>query len=311
MAVRPPPAPSSTPFIDALGHEAADRRIEVLRGIAATGSISQAARETGVSYKAAWQAIDTLTNLAGVPLVRRAVGGAGGGGAALTAQGARLLELAQALDAARREVHARWLAAGIEDDPDHGGGIDPDGETNRGDDVAGTALSRLALRTSMRNQLPATVEGLEMTGRIARVVMRLDGRTVGPAASGIAADRIAARITRESAELLGLRPGLPVIALCKATAVRVGRRTPERVEARDRPVTETARGAGGLATTNRLAGTVAGVTRGDGDGGDELAVALAGGLQLIGFAAGGTGLRTRQQVRVSFDEAALVVALAG
>ena len=107
------PSPSesmATPFIDALGHGAGDKRIEILRGIAATGSISQAAREAGVSYKAAWQAIDTLTNLAGVALVQRAVGGAGGGGAVLTAQGTRLLGLAQAFDAARREVHARWLA---------------------------------------------------------------------------------------------------------------------------------------------------------------------------------------------------------
>jgi molybdate transport repressor ModE-like protein len=50
----------------------ADRRIAILRGIAQSGSISQAARDVGVSYKAAWQAIDTLTNLAGVPLVAAA-----------------------------------------------------------------------------------------------------------------------------------------------------------------------------------------------------------------------------------------------
>lgn len=31
-----------------------------------------------------------------------------------------------------------------------------------------------------------------------------------------------ARITQESAQLLGLAPGLPVLALCKATAVQVG-----------------------------------------------------------------------------------------
>jgi molybdate transport system regulatory protein len=37
----------------------------VLRRVGQTGSISQAAREAGISYKAAWQAIDTLTNLSG------------------------------------------------------------------------------------------------------------------------------------------------------------------------------------------------------------------------------------------------------
>jgi molybdate transport system regulatory protein len=301
MPARPLPAASPTPSIDALGHGAGDRRIEVLRGIAATGSISQAARETGISYKAAWQAIDILTNLAGVPLVRRAVGGAGGGGAALTAQGERLLELAQALDAARREVHARWLAAGT--GPDGG---DPDDGTGlvtadaRPADATAATLSRLALRTSMRNQLPATVEHLETTGRIVRVVMRLDGR---------AADHAAARITRESAELLGLRPGLPVIALCKATAVRIERRTPARAGTRGQSIPGTAGSADDPAGINHLEGIVAGATRGE--GGDELAVALAGGLQLIGFAAGGTVLRTAQRVRASIDEAALVVALAG
>src|SRR6478735_4317432 len=99
-------------FTDALGHGLSDKRIDILRGIGRSGSISQAAREAGVSYKAAWQAIDTLTNLAGVPLVERAVGGAGGGGALLTTHGGHLLELADALDAARREVHARWATGG-------------------------------------------------------------------------------------------------------------------------------------------------------------------------------------------------------
>jgi molybdate transport system regulatory protein len=66
-----------TRFPRRCGYDMADRRIAILRGIAQSGSISQAARDVGVSYKAAWQAIDTLTNLAGVPLVERSVGGAG------------------------------------------------------------------------------------------------------------------------------------------------------------------------------------------------------------------------------------------
>src|SRR6187551_2944109 len=102
------PASAALPIASALSHEPADKRIDILRLVGESGSISQAARDAGVSYKAAWQAIDTLTNLAGVPLVERAVGGAGGGGALLTTHGGHLLELADALDAARREVHARW-----------------------------------------------------------------------------------------------------------------------------------------------------------------------------------------------------------
>ena len=82
---------------DALGHGISDKRIDILRAIARTGSISQAARDVSVSYKAAWQAVDTLTNLAGTPLVARAVGGSGGGGAQLTEAGHQLLAAADAM----------------------------------------------------------------------------------------------------------------------------------------------------------------------------------------------------------------------
>ncbi|MDP9898142.1 TOBE domain-containing protein [Variovorax ginsengisoli] len=251
-------------FIDALGHGMADKRIEILRGIARSGSISQAARESAVSYKAAWQAIDTLTNLAGVPLVARAVGGAGGGGAVLTAQGAHLLDLAQALDVARQDVHARWSQ--------REGGTAPHIDT---------ALQRLSVRTSMRNQLPAVVASIATMGRIAHVVMHLGE-------SG----QVAARITQESAELLGLAVDMPVLALCKATAVRVMR-------------------AGDAASIegNRLAGTAASVE--PGEGGDEIAVALPGGMQLVGFAPSGSALRKRQRVSAEVDASAVVVALPG
>ena len=262
------PRMASPRFIDALGHGMSDKRIDILRGIASTGSISQAAREAGVSYKAAWQAIDTLTNLAGVPLVERAVGGAGGGGASLTAQGGHLLELADALDAARREVHARWSARGA------AAGAQAD-----------ATMARLAVRTSMRNQLPATIDALAPSGRTVRVQMGLG--THGA---------IASRITQESAELLGLQVGMTVIALCKATAVRV-----ERWDT----AVPTRRSTAG----NRLVGSVKSALRGD--SGDEIAVAIEGGLQLVGFAASGSGLRVRQRAAVVIDESAVVVALPG
>ena len=44
----------------------------------------------GMSYKAAWDAIDTMNNLAGEPLVERLTGGKGGGGT-LTARGEQLV----------------------------------------------------------------------------------------------------------------------------------------------------------------------------------------------------------------------------
>ena len=81
----------------ALGFEPVDKRIEILRSIDETGSISEAARLCGVSYKAAWQAVETLTNLAGVTLLNKAVGGSGGGGATLTTRGGKCLRFLSSL----------------------------------------------------------------------------------------------------------------------------------------------------------------------------------------------------------------------
>lgn len=50
---------------DALSQNVVDKRIDVLQRIKQYGSISEAARSAGISYKAAWQAIETLSALAG------------------------------------------------------------------------------------------------------------------------------------------------------------------------------------------------------------------------------------------------------
>lgn len=241
-------------FTDALGHGPSDKRIDILRGIGRTGSISQAARDAAVSYKAAWQAIATLTNLAGVPLVARAVGGAGGGGATLTEEGRQLLALAEAHALARREVQVAGVTS---------------------------AVAHLSVRTSMRNQLPVVVVTLEADGPVVRCVMTLSND-----------ERVAARITRESVQLLGLVEGMAAIVLFKATAVLV-----ERAE------------AGKPEHGNRLTGNVARIARGD--AGDEIVVALAGGLQIVGFADSNIRWRVRQRVTATVDESAVVVALPG
>ena len=264
------PSPLALPA--ALGHEPTDKRIAILREVGACGSISQAARAVGVSYKAAWQAIDTLTNLAGASLVARAVGGAGGGGAALTAAGRELLAAADAMARARGEVLSRWQAT----------------------PHAGPALARLAVRTSMRNQLPCVVQRLERIGQIVRVHLAL-GERAAPAPADLVS-----RITRESAELLGLRPGLPVQALCKATAVRV-----ERVGAGGQASEADEQGSAGCL---RLPAKAVRVRRGA--SGDEVSAELAAGLQMVGFAAPASGLRSGNRIALILEENAVVLALA-
>ena len=62
-------------------------RMELLQHIQRTGSISQAARAMGMSYKRAWDLVQSLNQLAGHPLVLTQAGGQKGGGTLLTEAG--------------------------------------------------------------------------------------------------------------------------------------------------------------------------------------------------------------------------------
>ncbi|MBP8221486.1 MAG: winged helix-turn-helix domain-containing protein, partial [Aeromonadaceae bacterium] len=73
-----------------------DTRIRLLEAIAIHGSISQAAKKVPLSYKAAWDAIDNMNNLAEQPLVLRSAGGRQGGGTQLTAYGKKVVALYRA-----------------------------------------------------------------------------------------------------------------------------------------------------------------------------------------------------------------------
>lgn len=71
-----------------------DRRmIELLRAIHSTGSINQAAKQQGLSYKGAWQIIERANNGAPQMLISTAIGGSKGGGTRLTEAGLQLLAL--------------------------------------------------------------------------------------------------------------------------------------------------------------------------------------------------------------------------
>jgi molybdate transport repressor ModE-like protein len=80
-------------------------RVELLAAIAQTGSISQAAKALGVSYKGAWDAIDAMNNLAGEALVERVAGGKGGGGTRLTARGEQLVRNFRAIE----QLHQQFV----------------------------------------------------------------------------------------------------------------------------------------------------------------------------------------------------------
>lgn len=78
-------------------------RVELLEQIRSRGSISAAAREMGMSYRRAWELIDSMNRQLGEPLVIKETGGRGGGGTRLTEAGERAIAAFYALDRAFRE----------------------------------------------------------------------------------------------------------------------------------------------------------------------------------------------------------------
>jgi molybdate transport system regulatory protein len=245
---------------EALGYDVADKRIDILRRIAETGSISEAARSAKVSYKAAWHAIDTLSNLAGTLLVNKAVGGHGGGGAELTAAGHQLLHAAGLFNRAKEEVLAQL-------------------KQQMTNGLSQTGLASLGLRTSMRNNLPCKIKHIEKINHVVRVTLDLRNKTL-----------LYACITEESAQLLGLKRNLEVMALSKATGVYVA----HQIEPRP-----------GLNLINGIVTRLTSSLKGG-----EVSLQLANGQHLCGIALPNNKLLAGDMAQASIPESSIVIALA-
>lgn len=86
-------------------------KAELLRHIAATGSIRTAAAELGMSYNRAWLLVTAMNALFRTPLVSVVRGGGTGGGAALTPLGEEVLTRYSRMEQACRDAtHADWQA---------------------------------------------------------------------------------------------------------------------------------------------------------------------------------------------------------
>ncbi len=178
-------------------------RIALLEAIGELGSISAAARKLGLSYKGAWDAIQTLNNLFESPLVEAAPGGRAGGAAQVTADGQRVMaafrRIQQELDAAVAKVEA-----GIT-------GVD-----------AGDLFWSLGMRTSARNALRGVVSHISPGTVTSEVTLTL--------AQGV---EITAILTRRSIEDLELTPGKAAIALIKSSLVVLAQGEGLRTSARN------------------------------------------------------------------------------
>lgn len=165
-------------------------RVGLLRAIAKKGSITQAAKAIGMSYKAAWDAVDTMNNLAGEPLVARSSGGRGGGSTQLTPRGLQLIDRFGQIETA----HRRFVQL----------------LSNEAIDLASdlNLLRTLNMKTSARNQFAGVVVGVKSGAVNDEIELGL-GKNA----------RIVAIVTRESTEALGLTAGAQAFALIKASSI--------------------------------------------------------------------------------------------
>ena len=165
-------------------------RMALLAQLAQSGSITQAAKAVGMSYKGAWDAIDTMNNLAGEPLVERAAGGKGGGGTRLTPRGQQLVHNFQVIEQAHQAFVQQLAQQAQHLTQDY------------------LLLKHLAVKTSARNQFLGTVTEVKRGAVNDEVSLKL------------ASDHtLTAIVTHDSALSLGLTPGVKAFALVKSSSI--------------------------------------------------------------------------------------------
>jgi molybdate transport system regulatory protein len=169
-----------------------EKRIELLIAIKKTGSISKAAKEVPMSYKAAWEAIEAMNNLSTTPIVQRETGGVGGGGTTLTPYGENLIETFEIL----KKEQKKFLE-NLSQFTDINSGTLKD-------------IRRLSMQISARNQIAGTVELIANGTVNAEVYIKLK--------SGYT---IISVITNTAVNNLNLKVGDDVVAIFKSNTVLI------------------------------------------------------------------------------------------
>lgn len=167
------------------------RRIALLKAIEHTGSLSQAAKSIGISYKTAWDAINEINQLAPKPFLITATGGKNGGGTKLSAYGVRFIQL---YDLLTQLQHNAFQILSDDEIPL--------------DDILKTT-AKLSLQTSARNQLYGSVQQIEMNTIAGFIDVKLNDKQTA----------LKAYITQQSIERLKLSIDKSVLLLIKAPLI--------------------------------------------------------------------------------------------
>lgn len=179
--------------------------ITLLQALERTGSINKAAQSVGMQYRTAWQKICRLGNLLPYPLLSKRIGGSGGGGSALTKEGKQLLDRLKLLQHEFRQF--KQLAA----------------EEPQEALTTIKTLRRIKMKLSARNVWLGQVAEIQKGAVNSVVHIQLKG-----------SDQITSVITDASVQRLGLKRGMEVMAIVKASNVLLGLEVdPQSISARN------------------------------------------------------------------------------
>ncbi len=182
------------------------RMIGLLRAIEQSGSINQAAKQVGLSYKGAWQIIERANNGSPKTLVSTATGGSKGGGTCLTEAGRSLLALFSGLEYQHRQF-LQQLNRSLTDDPD-----------------TVLLLQRLVVKTSARSQLFGSIVGIYAGAVNVEIIVKLKG-----------GEQIITTVAMTSLNDLGLQIGADAVLLINSADITLTMDfDPNRFSARNR-----------------------------------------------------------------------------
>jgi len=195
---------SSLTFVTSKETVILDKRIKLLEEIKKSGSISKASKAVPLSYKAAWEAVDTMNNLCEKPVVTKVKGGKNGGGTVVTEYGNRLIESFYKLKAYQDEFIKKLSQS-----------IDFDNGTVEN-------LERISMEISARNMLLGEIETICFSDVNAEVILNLKN-----------SKKIVANITKSSVNSLGLEKGSIVKAIVKSSSVILSKSSQIALSARN------------------------------------------------------------------------------
>lgn len=170
-------------------------RIALLEKIDEYGSITKAAKAVGISYKTAWDTVNTINKLSEKPLFVRVTGGKSGGGTSLTDEGREVIRIYRII----QEEHEKFLT-NLEDKM---------GDVNA--NSLNKFINRVSKQASARNMFAGIVVKIVRGEVKSEVTLALKG-----------GERIVAMVTNESVDSLGLIEGSDAYAIVKAGSVILG-----------------------------------------------------------------------------------------